>query len=68
MLDITRAETVSDPTGNPYLTTTTQREFIVLTLAVRNLGDEPRSYFGSNQKFIDASGRECARRVRRTCG
>ena len=60
VLDITRAKTVSDPTGNPYLTTTAQGEFIVITLAVRNLGDEPRSYFGSNQKFIDASGREFA--------
>ena len=58
VLDISRAKTVSDPTGNPYMTTTAQGEFIVITLSVRNSGDEPRSYFGTNQTFIDASGRE----------
>ena len=68
MFDITPAKTVSDPTGNPYLTTTAQGEFVVITLAVGNIGDEPRSYFGSNQKFIDASGREFGPSVRRTCG
>ena len=58
VLDISRAKTVSDPTGNPYMTTTAQGEFIVITLSVRNTGDEPRSYFGTNQKFIDAASRE----------
>ena len=58
VLDIARAKTVSDPTDNPYMTTTAQGEFVVITLSVRNIGDEPRSYFGTNQKFIDATGRE----------
>ena len=35
-----------------------QGEFIILTLSVQNIGDKAQSYFGSNQKLIDASGRE----------
>lgn len=58
VLDISRAATVSDPTGNPYMTVSAQGEFIVVTLSVTNIGDQPQSYFGQNQKLIDASGRE----------
>ncbi|WP_233213589.1 DUF4352 domain-containing protein [Mycobacterium hubeiense] len=58
VLDVARAATVSDPTGNPYMTVSAQGEFIVVTLSVTNIGDQPQSYFGQNQKLIDASGRE----------
>jgi hypothetical protein len=58
VLGIDRAKTVSDPTGNPYMTATAQGEFIVITMSVANIGDQPQNYFGQNQKVIDASGRE----------
>jgi Domain of unknown function (DUF4352) len=58
VVDVSRAATVSDPTGNPYMTVNAQGEFIVVTLTVTNIGNEPQSYFGQNQKLIDASGRE----------
>ena len=58
ILNIARAKTVSDPTGNPYMTATAQGEFIVITMSVANIGDQPQNYFGQNQKVIDASGRE----------
>ena len=58
VLDVSRAATVSDPTGNPYMTVSAQGEFIVVTLSVTNIGDVPQSYFGQNQKLIDTSGRE----------
>jgi len=58
VINIARSKTVSDPTGNPYMTATAQGEFIVVTLSMTNIGNEPQSYFGQNQKLIDASGRE----------
>ena len=58
VVDVSRAATVSDPTGNPYMTVNAQGEFVVVTLSVTNIGYEPQSYFGQNQKLIDASGRE----------
>lgn len=58
VLSIERAKSVSDPTGNPYMTTTAQGEFIVITMSVTNIGNEAQNYFGQNQKVIDANGRE----------
>jgi Domain of unknown function (DUF4352) len=58
VVNVKRAKTVSDPTGNPYMTATAQGEFIVITVSVSNIGDRPQSYFGNNQKVIDASGRQ----------
>ncbi|MCG5431265.1 DUF4352 domain-containing protein [Mycobacterium sp. MYCO198283] len=58
VVNLTRSKTVSDPTGNPYMTATAQGEFIVLIVSVRNVGDEQQSYFGQNQKLFDAAGRE----------
>jgi Domain of unknown function (DUF4352) len=60
VLNIARAKTVSDPTGNPYMTATAQGEFIVITMSVANIGDQPQNYFGQNQKVIDVSGRQYA--------
>jgi hypothetical protein len=53
-----RSKTVSDPDGNPYETVTAQGEFVVVTLSVENAGDQPRSFSGTNQKLVDASGRQ----------
>ncbi len=58
VLDIATSKTVSDPTGNPYMTATAQGTFVVITLSVKNIGNEPQNYFGQNQKVIDSSGRE----------
>ncbi|HSS24918.1 MAG TPA: DUF4352 domain-containing protein [Mycobacterium sp.] len=58
VLRVERAKTVNDPTGNPYMTTTAQGEFVVITMSVANIGDQPQNYFGDNQKVIDATGRE----------
>ena len=58
VVGVSRAATVSDPTGNPFMTVTAQGEFVVVTLSVSNIGNVPQSYFGQNQKLIDASGRE----------
>ncbi|MDV8057657.1 MULTISPECIES: DUF4352 domain-containing protein [unclassified Rhodococcus (in: high G+C Gram-positive bacteria)] len=55
---VASAKTVSDPTDNPYMTADAQGEFIVVTMRVKNIGDKPQSYFGDNQKMIDAQGRE----------
>lgn len=60
VVDFSSAASVSDPTGNPYMTVNAQGEFIVVTLSVTNIGNEPQSYFGQNQKLIDASRREYA--------
>ena len=52
MLDITRAKTVSDPPGNPYLTTSTRVEFIVITLA----GIRPVEFGGHVDDTTDTMG------------
>jgi hypothetical protein len=57
VLGMTRAAQAGD-LSNPYMIAKAQGEFIILTLSVQNIGDEPQSYFGDNQKLIDASGRE----------
>jgi Domain of unknown function (DUF4352) len=60
VVSIERAKTVGDPTGNPYMKVTAQGEFVVVTISVKNIGDQSQSYFGLNQKLIDASGRQYA--------
>ncbi|HEX5144414.1 MAG TPA: DUF4352 domain-containing protein, partial [Mycobacterium sp.] len=55
--DISRAQTVGDPSGNPYLTSKADGEFLVFTLSVRNTGHSPINYFGQNQNLIDTTGR-----------
>jgi hypothetical protein len=58
VLDLASAKTVSDATGNLYLTETAQGVFVIVTLSVTNIGNEPQNYFGQNQKLIDTAGRE----------
>ncbi|WP_396904810.1 DUF4352 domain-containing protein [Mycolicibacterium phlei] len=57
VLGMERAAQAGDP-SNPYMIAKPQGEFIILTLSVRNIGDRPQSYFGSNQTLIDTAGRE----------
>jgi hypothetical protein len=54
---MTRAKQAGD-LSNPYEIVDAQGEFIILTLSVTNIGDRSQSYFGANQKLIDAAGRE----------
>jgi hypothetical protein len=54
---MTRAAQAGD-LSNQFMIEDAQGEFIILTLSVQNIGDEPQSYFGANQKLVDSSGRE----------
>lgn len=53
----TGVATVGD---NPYLQKQAQGQFVLVHLDVTNTSDKPQSYFASNQKLIDAKGREFA--------
>ena len=57
VLDMTRAPTAGNP-SNEFEIAKAQGEFIILTMSVRNIGDQPQSYFGQNQKLFDTSGRQ----------
>jgi len=54
---MTRAEQPGD-LSNQFEIVDAQGEFIIVNLSVANIGDEAQSYFGTNQKLIDRSGRE----------
>lgn len=43
---------------NQFLRKEAQGEYILVHVTVSNVGDKPRSYFGSNQQLIDDQGRE----------
>ena len=57
VLDMTRAVQAGD-LSNQFEIVDAQGEFIILTMSVANIGDQAQSYFGANQKLIDAAGRE----------
>lgn len=54
---VTRVEPPTKSVGD-FLSKTAQGEFILVHIDVTNTSDRPQSYFGSNQKLIDAQGRE----------
>lgn len=58
VLSVGTSKTVGDPGGNPYMRETAQGTFVVVALNVTNIGNESQSFFASNQKLIDAQGRE----------
>lgn len=58
VVDVSTAKTVGAPDGNPYMQETAQGTFLVVTLNVTNIGDEPQSFFVTNQKLIDSQGRQ----------
>ncbi|MFE9749320.1 DUF4352 domain-containing protein [Saccharothrix saharensis] len=41
-----------------FLTRAAQGEFLLVRMTVKNIGDQPQSFFGENQKAFDASGRQ----------
>lgn len=59
VLDTRRAAVAGDP-SNQFMTVPAQGEFIIVTLSITNIGAEPQSFFGQNQKLIDTVGREYA--------
>ena len=58
VLDMTKAPQASSPDGNQFMIAKAQGEFIILTLNVKNIGDEQQSFFTNNQKLIDSNGRQ----------
>jgi transposase, IS5 family len=48
-------------------TTDARGEFIILSMAVKNTGNEPRSYFAENQKLFDSAVETTQRTPWRTC-
>lgn len=59
VLGTRRAPVAGDP-SNQFMTVPAQGEFVIVTLSVSNIGAEPQSFFGQNQKLIDFAGREYA--------
>ena len=57
VLGVTRAQQAGD-LSNQFMIVEAQGEFIIVTMSVTNIGDQAQSYFGTNQKLIDTSGRE----------
>jgi hypothetical protein len=57
VLNVTRATTAGNP-SNEFEIAKAQGEFVILTLSVRNIGNEQQSYSGSNEKLVDQSGRQ----------
>lgn len=56
---VTSVETGQTQAGsNQYLNKTPQGQFVFVYVDVTNIGDRAQAYFGSNQKLIDAQGRE----------
>ncbi|NKY57426.1 DUF4352 domain-containing protein [Nocardia flavorosea] len=55
---VTEVEPPAKSVGGDYLSKTAQGEFILVHIDVVNTSDRPQSYFGDNQKLIDARGRE----------
>ncbi|MFI6869712.1 DUF4352 domain-containing protein [Nocardia sp. NPDC050406] len=53
---------VDEPAGsvgdNPYMKKDAQGVYIVVRVDVTNIGDKPQTYFGENQKLIDAQGKQ----------
>jgi hypothetical protein len=57
VLGIKRAAQAGD-LSNQFEIVDAQGEFIIVTMAVTNIGNEARSYSGTNQKLVDSAGRE----------
>ena len=44
--------------GTEYLNNKAQGEFVLVTVNVTNVGDQPQSFIGGNAKLFDSAGRE----------
>jgi hypothetical protein len=57
VLGMSRAAQAGD-LSNQFEIVDAQGEFIIVTMSVRNIGEEARSFSATNQKLIDSAGRE----------
>ncbi|MCX0274232.1 DUF4352 domain-containing protein [Nocardia zapadnayensis] len=55
---VTQVDPPVKSVGGDYLGKAAQGEFVLVHIDVTNTSDQPQSYLGSNQKLIDAQGRE----------
>ncbi|PFX04637.1 hypothetical protein CJ469_00045 [Nocardia farcinica] len=55
---VTRVDPPVQSVGRNLLGKTAQGEYVLVHIDVTNISDRSQSYFGSNQKLIDAQGRE----------
>lgn len=55
---VTKIERGKTKVGNEYLSKKSQGEFVLVHVTVKNIGDEPQSFFGDDQKLISADGKE----------
>jgi hypothetical protein len=51
------AKTTGDP-SNPYEQSTAQGVYVIVSMTVRNVGNQSQSFFAANQKLIDNAGRQ----------
>jgi uncharacterized protein (UPF0333 family) len=56
--NIAYSKTAGDPSNPPYITSTAQGVYVIITVTIRNVGNKVQSYFASNEKLIDSSGRQ----------
>ena len=58
VLNVATANQATSPDGNQFMVAKPQGEFIIVTLNVKNIGNEQQSFFTSNQKLLDSNGRQ----------
>ncbi len=54
---VTKVEKGVAQVGDEYLNEKAQGQFVLVHMAVENIGDEPQTFFGSNQQLSDSEGR-----------
>ena len=59
VVDVSRVKQVGD-LQEPGLSVTARGAFVVVTLSIRNLGDEPLTFFDSYQTLVDSTGKAFA--------
>jgi hypothetical protein len=55
---VTKVECGKKSVGSSYLNQKAQGQFCLITIKVKNIGDEAQTFSGSNQKAFDAKGTE----------
>lgn len=60
ILKIGQTKTLQDMTDDPNTTMTADGLYVVVTVTVTNIGDEPAAFSGQDQLIIDTDGREFA--------
>jgi hypothetical protein len=55
---VTKVKKGVQKVGNEYFGDTAQGQFVILSVTVKNIGDEARTFTNGNQTLIDTKGRE----------